>query len=85
VARTFAGIFGLVAFLTTLARGVIRAADPEGTVLAAWCSLIAFAVAGYILGWIAGRIVEESVSARLAAEVAASQTGETPKPPPSTG
>lgn len=82
MARIYAGIFGLVAFLTMLARGVIREADPESTVFAAWCALVVFAMVGYVLGWIAGRIVDESVAAKLAAEVKASQQAESSGPPP---
>jgi len=71
VARIYAGVFGLVAFVTVLARGLIRDADPESILSAAWCSLLLFTAIGYALGWIAGKTVDDSVRASIAAEVAA--------------
>lgn len=84
MARTYAGILGIVALLTVLARGLLHDADPESTVFAAWCSLVVFCALGYALGALGGRIAEESVRANLAAEVAASQAASStnPKNPP---
>lgn len=71
MARVYAGILGLLAFLTTLAHGTIHAQPAEGILLAAWCSLLVFAGLGGVMGWIAGRTVEESVRAKIAVEMAA--------------
>jgi hypothetical protein len=81
VARIYAGIFGLLAFLTMLIRGLIRDADAINLVLAAWLSMIVFAAVGYAIGWIAGQAVEESVNARIAAQVASNQASGSPEPP----
>lgn len=80
MARIYTGIFGLVAFLTMLAHGLLRNEDTMEIVLAAWVSLMVFAGLGYAIGWIAERAVEESVNARIAAEVAASQEAESSTP-----
>jgi hypothetical protein len=82
VARIYAGVLGLLAFLTSLALGLLRAGDPDMVIWTAWCSLWVFAAAGYVLGAIAARTVDESVEARIAAELAAEQAEK--KPPPAT-
>lgn len=84
MARIYAGIFGLVAFLTLLIRGLIRDADTTYLVLVAWSGLVVFAGLGYVIGWIAGRAVEESVNARIAAQVAANQAAGSSEPPGTT-
>lgn len=85
MARIYAGIFGLLAFLTMLIRGLIRDADTINLVLAAWLGLLVFAAIGYAIGWIAGRAVEESVNATIAAQVATNQAaGATTEPPGAT-
>jgi hypothetical protein len=68
VARTYAGILGPLAFLTSLARGAVHAWPTEQTLLVAWTSLLAFAAAGLLIGWIAERIVDEEVRRRITAE-----------------
>ena len=77
MAPIYAGILGLLAFLTFLARGMIHAADGEATLLGAWCCLVGFATLGYAIGGIAARTVEESVRADIRAELEAAE-GETP-------
>jgi hypothetical protein len=69
VARIYGGILGLVAFLTTLARGWIHGGDTQSILWNGWLGLLLFSIIGLVIGWIAGRIVEESVSARLAVEL----------------
>jgi hypothetical protein len=76
VARTYAGILGPLALVTSLARGSIHATDPQTMLFGAWCSLLMFAAAGWVIGWIAGRVVQESVGATIRAELAQEQTGE---------
>jgi len=80
VARIYAGVFSLLAFLTMLIHGLAHSADTIQIVLRAWVCLVVFAGIGYVIGWIAGRAVEESVNVRIAAEVAASQANESSEP-----
>jgi hypothetical protein len=77
VARTYAGILGPLAFVVSLLRGLIAGGGANGTLWTAWCSLLAFAVIGCVIGWIAERTVADSVSGRIEAELA----GQKPKPP----
>jgi hypothetical protein len=83
VARTYAGILGPLALLIALAHGLVHAAEPETILLVGWCSLLVFAVVGYLVGWIAGRTVDESVGATIQAELAQEPSPENPQPPPS--
>jgi hypothetical protein len=76
VARTYAGILALLAFLTAIFRGLLCAGGAEATIELAWCSLWIFAGIGYLLGQIAAGTVEGSIRARIAAEVAAEQAAE---------
>ena len=78
MARTYAGILGPLAFLTSLAHGFIHARPNEATLLSAWCSLLLFAAVGYVLGGIAGRTVEQSVQATIEAELARDEANEPP-------
>jgi hypothetical protein len=52
----------------------------ESVLWTAWCSLLAFAAVGYVIGWVAGKTVEQSVHGRIMAELAAAQPAETPRP-----
>ena len=76
MARIYAGILGPLALLTSLATGLIHARGTDAVLLAAWCSLLVFAVVGYVVGGIAGRIVDESVHASIAGRLAASEPTE---------
>jgi hypothetical protein len=78
LARTYAGILGPLAFLTSLAHGLIHAQTTEAMLLGAWWSLLLFAAAGSVLGWIAGRTVEQSVQATIEAELARDASSEPP-------
>ncbi len=80
VAHVYAGILGPLAFLTSLARGLIHGGPTASVLWTAWGCLLAFAAVGYLAGWVAGRTVEESVRGRIAAELAAQQPTETPQP-----
>jgi Na+/H+-dicarboxylate symporter len=73
VAQIYAGILGLLAFLTTLARGLAHNNNAEATLWNAWLFLMVFTVVGLVVGWIAGRVVEEAVTGRVEAELAAQE------------
>lgn len=80
MAHVYAGILGPLAFLTSVARGVMHDGGTESVLLGAWCSLLAFAAVGYVIGWVAGKTVEESVRGRIKAELAAEQPDEPSRP-----
>jgi hypothetical protein len=75
VARLYAGILGLLAFLTNLIRGMVHGYGAESTLWSACLSMALFAVVGVVLGGLARWIVEDSVNSRLAAELAAQAGG----------
>lgn len=76
MAHIYAGILGPLAFLSCLARGLIHGGGTESVLLGAWCGLLVFAAAGYLIGWVAERTVTESVSGRISAELAAEKAGQ---------
>ena len=65
---TFGGVLALVAFTTTVARGVIYTGSCESTLKAAIVSLVAFAALGYALGRTAEWTIDDSVRSRFRAE-----------------
>ena len=67
MARSYAGILGLIAFVTVTFRSVIYGAGAEGTVVTAGVAMVVFA----ILGWIAGRIAEATVNESVRIEIQA--------------
>jgi hypothetical protein len=71
VARIYAGVLGLLAFLTCLARGALQGGGPDTILGTACLALAAFTVLGQVIGACAAWIVEDAVRGRLAAEVAA--------------
>jgi len=71
--RSYAGILGPLAFVTEIARGVLRSAGTESTVMTAVAALFVFAFVGFVLGELAGWIVNDAVRSRLAAEIAAAK------------
>ncbi|HEY4761128.1 MAG TPA: hypothetical protein VIH42_11160 [Thermoguttaceae bacterium] len=75
MARIYCGIFGLLALLTTMARGWIHGGDTESILWASWLNMLLFSIVGLVIGWIAGKIVEDSVSSRLAAELSGKAEG----------
>ncbi len=79
MARDYAGILGLLAMLTSLARGVMHGGEAESVVPTAWCGLLLFSAIGYVVGWVAERTVADSVSERIAAELANDQQDATPQ------
>jgi hypothetical protein len=77
VAQIYSGILGTLAFITTVARGMIHCGEAQSVLWSASISLILFSIIGLIIGWIAGYIVEESTTARLVAEMNATAETET--------
>lgn len=70
MSRSYAGILGLIAYVTVLFRSVIQGGGVEGTVKVACLSLVIFGVLGFIAGWIAENTVTESVQAEIKAKLA---------------
>ena len=68
--RNYAGVLGLLAFFTTVARGVTHGAGAESTLMNACLALVVFAVVGFVIGSLAAWNVEQSIRAQLADEVA---------------
>lgn len=85
--RSYAGILGLLAFLTCLVRGLMHGESPLSTLTAACGGLCVFTLVGSIVGWLACQTVEDAVRGRLQAELAAegpsSKTKVTARPTPS--
>ena len=75
MARLYAGILGLLAFLPNLIRGMVHGYGAESTLWSACLSMALFAVVGVVLGGLARWIVEDSVNSRVAAELAAREGG----------
>jgi len=81
MARTYAGILGTLALLTSLAHSFIHACETDAMLFAAWSSLLVFAGVGCVVGWIAGRTVEESVGAILQSRLAQEESAEEAQTP----
>ena len=71
MARIYAGILGLLAFATVVARGVAHESSPKGTIWQACGMLFVFAAVGYLIGSTARWIVDDSVRGELASQMAA--------------
>ncbi len=76
MARIYAGILGPLAFLTSLAHGLMHGGGVS-ILMTAWCCLLLFAAIGFIVGGVADRIVADSVEGRIQRELAARETTET--------
>jgi hypothetical protein len=59
--RTYAGILGLLAFGTVIARCLLHGGNVDAALLTASQTLFAFAALGYIIGSIAERTIVEAV------------------------
>ena len=71
--RIYAGVLGLLAFLTILARGLIEGVSSGNLMLGAIAALPVFAAIGWLAGSLAQRTVDEAVQRRFDDEVAAAQ------------
>ncbi len=80
MARTYAGILGVLAMITTLLRGGVGSAGSETLLLKAWGALVLFAAVGYAIGWIANRTVEDSVRAKIEQQAASASENASQKP-----
>ncbi|GIW93242.1 MAG: hypothetical protein KatS3mg110_1283 [Pirellulaceae bacterium] len=78
MARAYAGILGLGAFVASVARGVLHGVAPAAVLWSASLALLAAAVAGLLLGTVAAAIVRHAVLDRLQQEVARRETSATP-------
>ena len=67
--RIYAGILGLVGFLTIIARGLINHSAAGSTMLYASGAMFIFAAIGWIAGTIAETTVAESVRRQFDEEV----------------
>ena len=83
MARTYAGILGSLALLTSLARGFLHTQSTDTMLLTAWCSLVLFAAVGYVVGGIAARTVQESVIASVQSQLTQEESSEEAREAPS--
>jgi len=66
--RTYAGILGLLAFGTVIARCLLRGGNVDAAWVTASWTLFAFAALGYIIGTIAERTIVEAVEMKFHAQ-----------------
>ncbi|MEX0586560.1 MAG: hypothetical protein WD176_07950 [Pirellulales bacterium] len=71
MARSYAGVLGLVAFATTIAHGLLHGRGAQSTMLWASLGLATFAVIGSLLGSVAAATVEEAARLKMARQLAA--------------
>jgi hypothetical protein len=69
--RTYAGILGVIAFLTVIGRGLIQEGGVESTMRLAVTSLLVMAVVGGVIGRLAAWFVEESIRWHLQVQLQA--------------
>ena len=69
MARIYAGILGLLAFATVIARGLAYGGPGGESIWNAVLAMFAFAAVGYAMGRTAQWLVDDSVRGRLAAEM----------------
>ena len=79
MARIYAGILGLLAFATVVARGVAHQSSLDSTIWQACGMLFVFAAVGYLIGSTARWIVDDSVRGQLASQMAAKPSSEAGK------
>jgi hypothetical protein len=69
MARIYAGILGLLAFATVMARGIVHGGSASATIWQAVMSLIVFAGIGYTIGRTAQWAVDDSVHGQLTSQL----------------
>ena len=72
--RSYAGILGLVAFLSVMIQGFIANAATEPTLFRAWIGLLVFTAIGYLSGRLAQWMVEDSIRTKVTVELATEET-----------
>ena len=80
MARNYAGFLGLVAFMATVAQGIIHGTGIQSTLFHAWLSLLVFVIIGYVLGAIAAWVVDDAIGSRVNAELAVAREAKAPQP-----
>ena len=80
MARNYAGFLGCLAFMATVAQGIIQGAGTQSTLFHAWLSLLVFVVIGYLVGAIAAWVVDDAIASRVNAELAAARAAKAPQP-----
>jgi hypothetical protein len=84
--RAYAGVLGMLAFLTVLVRCVVRSVPVETTIGQAIACLVTFATIGAVVGQLAGWIIDDSVRLQLAQEMAdAAKSGNNTAAPAAMG
>ena len=63
--RIYAGILGMIAYATAIARGVIEGGSLEATLKAASILLFLFAALGYVFGQMAEDAITQSLRTQL--------------------
>ncbi|MCC9605977.1 hypothetical protein LOC68_20200 [Blastopirellula sp. JC732] len=69
MARNYAGVLGLIAFVTVLVRSFLDMGGIESTLQVACVAMALFAATGWFIGGAAERIVDESVRERVNQEL----------------
>jgi hypothetical protein len=83
--RTYAGILGVIAFLTVLLRGLIDGGSVETTMQTAVASLALMALLGAIIGRLGAWFVEDSIRWQIQCELEAHQRSKSPVRPAERG
>jgi hypothetical protein len=79
MARTYAGILGLLAFATVVARSLIHDTAGGQAIWQASLTLFGFAGIGYVLGLMAQWILDDSIRGRLTIEITRNMSGKPDK------
>jgi hypothetical protein len=72
--RTYAGILGVIAFLTVIARGLVDGAAAETTLRVALVGLLAMALVGIAVGRLAAWSLDQSIRWQVAADLKAQRS-----------
>ena len=72
--RSYAGIFGTLAFGVVTARSIFTDRGADSVLTTALGALCAFAAVGYIIGWIAERTLVEAIETRLQNQLQAEES-----------
>ena len=79
MARIYAGILGLLALATTVARGLLHGGSLTAALWTGCGWMVVFAGVGAIVGQIAQRTIEEAVAGKLLAEMADREAADVPR------